>query len=539
MTRTAWLLGPVALAAAAAVTLSTTSAPPPPGDLPFSEPDLVNPLRGQYENLLTGPFPQTSELNRDLPAWPGVADVSVRIPWSFLQPKDPRTVPADAADTEKYSFDQLDTYIADAAKQGKRVGFRVTAFNSCCDATKPGDVVTTAPAWLRTLPGASTTAVKDGVSYVIPRWNDAAYLDAFTGLVEALGRRYDRDERVAVFEFSGYGDFSENHMSFARDSLGAPGPAPERSRAELGYFSQYRDQTLTAASANRLVGTTLRAFRSTQIVSPMGNPEIARLLLRDHPDLAGLRRPVGIRADSLGGMEIFPTWAQNRWSQYVIDRDPLIGVLAQRYRTAPVLSEWSPQLLTGGTDLEYYRRGANDVVRQHVSSTSSTGFPAQSRPERMTAEQYELWERANKYAGYRYSAATLGPRTTDDGRRVLDVRWTNAGSAPTHDRWAVTYDLLDTLGRVRASIPGAVDLAGLLTTEPYAGAPAVPPAAEVTDTVELPYLRPGTYSLRVRVQWDERKPDATHTVDLAPMALAQTGRDTGGGYPAGTVELGR
>lgn len=514
-------------------------ASPTIGVIPFSEPDLVNPLRGQYQNLMEPLFPQGSDLNRGLPAWPGASDVSARIPWKSLQPKDPRRLPPGAPDSRRYDFSALDRAIADAAAQGKRFGFRVTAFDSCCDVTQRGGTVSSVPDWLRGIPDATETYVVDGVRYVVPQWNSAEYLDRFTDLVAALGRRYDRDERLAIYEMSGYGDFSENHVAFVRDDARTPGPSPEESRARLGYYSQYRDQYITSGSAARLVDATLRAFRSTRVVSAMGNPEIARLLLRDSAALAGVRHPVGVRSDSLGTYPVIPTWAENQWSQYVVERDPIVALLSRRYRTAPVLTEWPPQMLTGGTVLDYYRRAVSQVVDGHVSMTSSTGFPAQSRPERMTSEQYDLWSRATKYAGYRYAvtAAGLAP-ASDRDPATLTIRWANFGSAPTYDRWTTTYEFVDGEGRSVASVPAGVDLSTLFAspTVPYEDTAASPPVAETTDTVAVPLL-PGAYVLWVKVAWSEHKLDATHRMELPPMNLALRGRDCDGAYPVGKIDV--
>lgn len=513
------------------------SPPPEPGAVELDAPDLVNPMRGQYENILTGVFPQSSALNGDRPAWPGTLFESVRIPWKMLQPKDPARVRAGAPDSERYDFARLDEAIAAAAAQGRTFGFRVTAFESCCEATRAGQTVAMVPDWLRSATGATTTRSAEGVDYVLPDWNSAAYLDRFTELIAALGRRYDRDERVAMYEMSGYGDFSENHVAFARDSLSMPAPSPEASRAELGYFSQYRDQYLTYASAQRLVDATLRAFRSTQIVSAMGNPAIAGLLLRDSPRAPTLRRPVGIRSDSLGALPILPTWAENRWSEYVKNRDPLIGVLADRFRTAPVITEWPPQLLSGGSVLDYYRRGLQEVVNGHVSLVSSTGFPAQSRPERMTDEQYGLWRRATAYAGYRYAVDRVDVTAAGAGLRAA-VHWVNRGSAPAYDRWRVSYRVVTESGREVAQVAGAPDLRSMVSTRPYEDLAAAPPVSETTDTVDLPSLRPGRYMLRVVVTWDEHKPGGTHRMTMPPMRLAMTGRGDDGGYSAGWFRVG-
>ena len=120
---------------------------------------------------------------------------------------------------------------------------------------------------MRATPGATQDYYKDGITHVIPNWNSDAYLDATENLIAALGPRYNKDERVEWFEFSGYGDFSENHNSFMKDELGIWGPSPENSIAALGYYSQYGDQYITKASITRLVAATLKAFPDTQIIA--------------------------------------------------------------------------------------------------------------------------------------------------------------------------------------------------------------------------------------------------------------------------------
>lgn len=101
---------------------------------------------------------------------------------------------------------------------------------------------------------------------MVPNFNDPDYLNGISQLLAALGRRYDGDERLSVFEFSGYGDFGENHVTYLRDSLSAPGPAPDDSVAKLGYYSQFRDQSITKASIAQLVAANTNAFPHTQLV---------------------------------------------------------------------------------------------------------------------------------------------------------------------------------------------------------------------------------------------------------------------------------
>ncbi|CQD09147.1 hypothetical protein BN970_01778 [Mycolicibacterium conceptionense] len=503
------------------------------GVIPYSEPDLVNPLRGQYQNLATELFPQASPAQREYQPWPGTTDVSLRLDWRTLQPRDPRKLPRDARDDVRYDFSVLDRALASAHANGRRVGFRVTAFNSCCETSYPKGIDISVPDWLLTIPGTTRTYPHGGVKYVIPDWNHPAYLSHFADLLAALGRRYDRDERLAMVEMSGYGDFSENHVAFMRDTLGRPAPSPERSQAELGYFSQYRDQYITKKAITFLVNANLRAFPNTALVTAAGNPEITKQLFRDNPLLRARRKPVGIRADGLGKFDPIPTWVANEYSRYVQIQDPIINVVLNRYRTAPVITEWIPDPPQAGA-MDYYLTGLRDVVNRHVSMTASTGFPGQLNDIPMPADQYRVWANANKFSGYRYSVTAEQPAEPIPAseRFALKLRWTNFGSAPVYERWQVRYDIVSTSGQVVRTIDSRMDLRTLVADQKFEDVAGQPTAATTVDTVALsPGLPAGRYTVRATVGWREHKPNASVSVDFPPMQLAQYGRDDDGGYP--------
>lgn len=512
----------------------TAEPVPPPEIIGFAAPDLVNPLRGQYQNLATPLFPQADPAQSRYQPWPGTTDTSIRIDWRTLQPRDPRTLPPDHTDEQAYDFSVIDSALAVAADSGGRVGLRVTAFNSCCETHYPNDTDIAVPDWLLTVPGATHTYRNGGVRYVVPDWNNSAYLSHFANLMTALGRRYDRDERLAMVEMSGYGDFSENHVAFMRDTLNIPGPAAEHSERELGYFSQYRDQYITKDSITVLVNANLAAFPSTQLITATGNPEITRQLFRDSTLLRGRIKPVGIRADGLGAFRPIPTWAFDEYSRYVQTYDPLVNVVVNRFRSAPIVTEWIPNPPTPTSPMNYYLTGLRDVVNDHVSMTASTGFPAQLSDAPMPRDQYDVWSRVNKFSGYRYAVIgseapdTLAPSTGFS----LSFRWTNFGSAPTYERWQPTYEIVSSSGQVVRTLRAGFDLGGLVADQHFDDVADVPAAESTLDSIAVdPGLPSGNYLVRVRVVWAEHKPNATTTVNFAPMALAQSGRDADGGYP--------
>jgi hypothetical protein len=506
----------------------------PPVAIPFSVPDLVNPLRGQYENLATPLFPQADPAQNRYRPWPGTTDTSLRIDWRTVQPRDPRTLPKDVPDDQKYDFGVLDRALATAASSGHRIGFRITTFNSCCEVSYPNDVDVSVPDWLRSIPDVTRTYQSGRVGYVIPDWNNKAYLSYFADLLAALGRRYDRDERLALVEMSGYGDFSENHVAFMRDTLKIPGPEPERSEHELGYFSQYRDQYITKDSITFLVNANLVAFPNTQLIAATGNPEITRELFRESPLLRGRTKPVGIRADGLGAFRPIPTWAQDEYSRYVQMQDPIVNVVANRFRTAPIVTEWIPNPPSPGDAMDYYRKGLRDVVNDHVSMTSSTGFPGQLNHIPMPADQFDVWSAANTFSGYRYAvigtemAGTVAAATTF----TLGFRWTNFGVAPAYERWQPEYQIVSSTGRVMQALPARVELRGLVADQHFSDGDDVPAAKSTDDAVTVDRGLPGgDYVVRARVAWQEHKPNATATVNFPPMELAQSGRAEDGWYP--------
>ena len=514
--------------------------------IPTSVQEIPNPLRGQYEDLLQPLFPQGNPADKRYPAWPASYDASLRVSWRQLQPTDPRTLPPDAGDDRKFDFSVIDNALKNLAGRNMRLTLRVYAYNSCCDATYPNHTNIGVPNWVAALPGATTSYPEPprwwwtpGVTQVVPNWNDPHYLTAFSQLLAALGRRYDRDERLSVFEFSGYGDFSENHIAYLRDSLGAPGPSPDDSVAKLGYYSQFGDQSITIDSIRQLVAANVNAFPHTQLVVNPPNPEIVRQLLADDVTKK-LSAPVGIRSDCLGVYPVLPVWAESNDSQYVQTKDPVVNAVKQRLASALVITEWC-QLPNGTDPQSYYEKGLHDVVRYHVSMTSSFDFPDRDSTSAMDPKLYALWAQANAAAGYRYSVeARQGSQSTQGKVATISVEWTNYGSAAASEHWIPGYELMDFSGAVVRTLPATVNLKTLVHDESsQSREEAVPASSTESVHIDLTGLAPGHYTLRASVGWQQHKPGASHVVNYAPMALARDGRDDSGSYSIATLDIPR
>ncbi|WP_204081210.1 hypothetical protein [Mycobacterium riyadhense] len=513
--------------------------------IPSSAQEIPNPLRGQYEDLMQPLFPQGATVQQRYPAWPASYDASLRVSWRQLQPTDPHTLPPDAPDDRKYDFSAIDDALSKLGERGMRLTLGVYAYNSCCNASYPNNTNIAIPDWERAIPGTNTaypgpaSGSAAGVTQVVPNFNDPTYLNDFSQLLAALGRRYDGDERLSVFEFAGYGDFNENHLAYLRDALGAPGPGPDESEKALGYYSQFSDQTITAASIRQLVAANVGAFPHTQLVVAPNNPEIVRELLADEVTKR-LTAPVGVRSDCLGVSAPLPNWAESNSSRYVQTRDPLVAALRQRLATAPVITEWC-KLPGGTTPQAYYEKGLHDVIRYHVSMTSSINFPDQAAMSPMDSKLYVLWAQANAVAGYRYSVeARPGSQALQDKVATISVAWTNYGAAAATEKWVPGYRLVDFTGQVIRTLPATVDLKALVADSGDRSSDQPTPAsATETVRVDLKGLQPGHYTLRAAIDWQQHKPNGSHVVNYPPMQLARDGRDDSGFYPIATLDVPR
>jgi len=119
--------------------------------------------------------------------------------------------------------------------------------------------------WLWGTP-AVTAYSYGGSTWYVPIYNDATYLTAACNFITALDACYDKDERLAWFEFSLYGDWSEGDCYKTCTDLGIPYPTGNAAISQLGYWTEGY-QLITAANAQTLVNAHLNAFPNTQLLS--------------------------------------------------------------------------------------------------------------------------------------------------------------------------------------------------------------------------------------------------------------------------------
>lgn len=350
-----------------------------------------------------------------------------------------------------YDLDWFERGLEAAQQHGGRFGFRVLAY---CPGCWFDDAT---PRFVPVQPGTD-----------IPDWNSPEFLTGWERLMNELGSRYDNDPRMGWVDVGGYGSYGEWHVSSGRE--------------------------ITDANAARVVAAVLKAFPSTHVVINAMTPRFVLQALKASPRL-------GLRVDCLGEHDMFSTLATSAEMQ-------------ERWKTAPVLSEWCGTYTTSTT------LGAEQVQQYHISTTSTgnlkVGF------EQMSAGQQKGFLDAARFAGYRYEVrrAVVPAKVDRNARFTVMSRWRNAGSAPTYDDWDVVLRVRDKAGRLVATKALDVDLAKLL-----------PGRSTYRSRVRLRGVKPGRYSLSVAV--------TDPSGYLAPMNLALRGRSADGDYRVGKVRVRR
>ncbi|MGI8646276.1 MAG: DUF4832 domain-containing protein [Nocardioides sp.] len=243
-----------------------------------------------------------------------------------------------------------------------------------------------------------------------------------------------------------------------------------------------------------MVAAVLDAFPSTHVVINAMTPRFVLTALETSPR-------IGLRVDCLGEFDMFSTLATS-------------PVMQERWKTAPILSEWC------GTSTTSTTLGAQQVRDYHISMTSSGNLKVGY--DEMTAGQQSGFLDAARSAGYRYEVrrVTVPKRVSGHDRFTVLSHWRNAGSAPTYDNWDVVLRAHDKAGRVVATRPLDIDLGELL-----------PGRETYRSSVRLPPLKTGTYRLSLAVTDPETY--------LDPMSLAITGRRADGGYEIGRLRITR
>ena len=505
-----------------ATAVISTSSSGGAGVIPHSSNiEFPSPMRGQYEDLLISEYWQGT-------SYPGT-DNYQRYVWADIH-TGPNT----------FDFSQIQIDMVAAAAVGKRFGMRIMM----ADYPERNAV----PSWAQNVSGATITTSGSAGTGVYPNWNDPAYLSILQTLLNALGAQFDRDERLAYFEVSGYGDWSQWMCYEEVYNYGLSAPSPAQTISQLGYYTYSTCDVITMSTITTMLGYHVAAFPNTRLVIASNNPEAVRQMLMG-VNFAGESTaattvpaiPPGIRNDGIGTESPVPFQMWGYPGEYYYNT-ALSSAYLNNYTKGPWIGEWYAGYSGGETSTTYLATALQETVNYNLSMIGSTGANVTGT---MSASDYEIWLRVCMYAGYRYSAGA-----SVSGNNVT-VTWTNWGVAPTYDNWQIIYHVRNSSNAIvqtvdstysfltlgAASQGPSYDWGGYVPGE-YASSPPTGTPTPVTGndsfTLSSSLPVPASYTIWVQVAWNQHKPSATYTFNFPPMSLAMNGRDGTGAYQIGS-----
>lgn len=371
------------------------------GQVPFSAPELVNPLRGLYKWMGNS---ESAYAQLPRPAY----DAYARYTWRELEPTQ-----------ENYNFTILEQNIAKAFAEGRKYGFRVRTVVSTKQSSVP-DYAMDGKGWWADFD-------KDGTKDTyVPDWNDAQFISRMTTFYNALGAKYDNDPRIAWMDIGMYGNWGEWHMS----SFSYPSPTGATSATDV--------------TLQKYIDFQAAAFPNTQIVMMTDNTPGLVYAMNKYPTM-------GWRRDSLG-------WDTNHFGK--IETDTLKwNALKDRWKVAPVITEFvNPRQ---HTDPDVFIKALEESKRYHVSMVGNGNMIKWTS---LSAEGKERLQDLGKYSGYRFSINQIkSPLTIPlTGSFTLQSTWTNVGNAPAYEPWEIAYQLRTSADIVVWEGTSALDLRTML-----------------------------------------------------------------------------
>jgi hypothetical protein len=415
---------------------------------------LVNPGMGWtlhfYSNFIEN-YGSKLEPSDTLDDWPGLSVVYLRVPWSFLEPKE-----------GEFNWSLLDTPAQRWIAKGRKIAIRLTCAESW---------------WRYATPKWVQDAGAQGVNFNFgqgpapdgklwePDYLDPVFLGKLDQFLAAMARRYDGNPNVAFIDIGSFGMWGEGHTG----------------------FSSQLNATQTLAVVQRHIDLHVKHF--------------PRTLLCISDDVAGHDQPgphfpamdyarskgVTMRDDSILVQPPPRSWYHAGMAQDFWPRLPVI-LEHEHYGASKARQAWSGELLLKA------------VEDYHASYLSIHWWPREQ-----LSENREAVERINRRLGYRLQLKEIRwPSAAKCGEPfVVETAWANAGVAPCYGGgfWALT--LKDAQGGIAAVlVDESFDVKDLQVGPP---GQSVVKALQSRFVVALrhgshaPPVKPGSYEMFVSV----------------------------------------
>jgi hypothetical protein len=308
-------------------------------------------------------------------------------------------------------------------------------------------------------------------------YNDPLYLERAQALITALGQRYDSNPSVGLLDMSLYGCWGEWN-----ESCGG---------------------SMSSANRQKLITMQFQAFPHKRFLMFVAHGDSLNYALN-------YQRPLrtGVRVDCLG-------------------TDMLGGARSKLDNNATALNQWKMAPLyfeyCSSPDLSL---ALQDIKKYHASFIGDGDNNLQPFGDYSQSDQ-DILMQSFKASGYRFELNSLAlPHQLHAGASFeVTSQWTNVNTAPAYLPWKVMLQLRATNGTVAWQDQSQLDL-----QQPFSDASEGNDTHTTTDTFTLPgSIGHGNYQMCVQIV------DPNHV--YAPLALANTGRQSDGSYCVGSVSV--
>jgi len=352
---------------------------------------LVNPNMGWtlhfYSNMISN-YGSKLEPSDTLEDWPGLSVIYLRVPWSFLEPKE-----------GEFNWALFDTPAQRWIAKGKKIAIRVSCSESWCRYATPKWVRDAGAKGLDFNFGKGPAA--DGALWE-PDFLDPVFLEKLEHFLEAMARRYDGNPNVAFIDVGSFGMWGEGHTG----------------------NSTALNEEQTLAVVKKHIDLHVKHFPHTLlcISDDVAGPTKPG---RHFPEMDyALSKGVTMRDDSILVQPPPDSWYHAEMAQEFWPRLPVI-LEHEHFGGSKQRKAWSNDLLVKA------------VEDYHASYMSIHWWPREE-----LAEICDAVDRINRRMGYRLQLREISwPGAVQlSSPFVVEATWANAGVAPCYGGgfWAVT-----------------------------------------------------------------------------------------------------
>jgi hypothetical protein len=440
---------------------------------------LVNPGMGwtmHFYSNFAAHFGSKLEPSDSLDDFPGESTVYLRVPWSYLEPKE-----------DEYNWALFDTPAQRWIAAGKKVALRVSASDNWLPYSTPEWVhkAGAAGAWYDIGKGPHP----DGQSWD-PVFDDPTFLFHLKDFLKAMSERYDGNPDIAFIDVGTYGLWGEAHAHMS--SMPTEEEHNRYVKLHIDLHKEYFPNTQLVISDD-VVGSVLPGKKF-----PLS--EYAR------------ERDVTIRDDSILVQPGDHAWRHDEMAQAFWPDLPVIlehGHYGERAKRG----DWDPELLL------------KSVEDYHASYMSIHWWP-----HRFLRENRTIIDRINQRMGYRLQLKELNwPDTITRGKAFSIVSiWANAGVAPLYDDAFMTLTIKDAKGGLVAVLSDEHLNMRTLAVGPLDQAPTTKHRSNFSVGYIAPTTLAGDYDLYVSVGRRDGTPE---------IALPLDGDDGARRYKVGSITI--